>query len=108
MSHHAKRIEDPRLDEFVKTLAADHLDQPRHYVDGERYHHDVPGLIDQRQTGQHVHHLRQRRPGIVDAALVEGLVDDGARIEKAVAQTGAVAQELTDGDRTLRRLRVIN
>ena len=104
---HAERIENPRLDEFVKALAADDLDQPRHDVGGERIFPGRAGMIDQRQAGQHVHHVGQRRHGIVHAALVEGLEDGGARIEKAVAQPGAVAQELADGDRALRRLGVI-
>ena len=64
-------------------------------------------MIGQRQVSQGVDHLRQRGGGIVNLALVVGLEDQGPRIEKAIAQPRAVAHQMTNGDRTLGRVSLV-
>ncbi|MGY4193136.1 hypothetical protein ACVIM9_002477 [Bradyrhizobium sp. USDA 4520] len=74
------------------------------------YSHDEPGagMEHQRQIGQTVDHVGERRHRIEDLALVVGLEDRCARIEQAVAEAGRVAQQMANGDRPLRRFGVVD
>jgi hypothetical protein len=64
-------------------------------------------MKDQRQVGQHVHHLRQRGGGTEHFSRVVGIENQRPRIEKAVAQPRAVTHQMADGDRPDRRLGLV-
>ena len=64
-------------------------------------------MKDQRQVGQHVHHLRQRGGGINDFSLVVGVENQRARVKKTVAQPRTVTHQMANGDRPNRRLGLV-
>jgi hypothetical protein len=64
-------------------------------------------MKDQRQVGQHVHHLRKRGGGTVYFSRVVGIEDQRARVKKTVAQPRTVAHQMANGDRPDRRLGLV-
>src|SRR6516164_2766397 len=61
-------------------------------------------MKDQRQVGQHVHHLRKRGRGIDYFSLVVRTKNQRARVKKTVAQHRTVTHQMTNGDRPNSRL----
>ena len=64
-------------------------------------------MKDQRQVGQHVHHLRQRGGGINDFSLVIDVENQRARVKETVAQPRIVTHQMANGDRPDRRLGLV-
>src|SRR6266576_5194289 len=64
-------------------------------------------MKDQRQVSQYVDHLRKRGGGIDDFSLVVGIENQGARVDKTVAQPRTVTHQMANGDRPDSRLGLV-
>ena len=87
-------------------LAGDDLHDTPEHVGRNRIFPGRAGMIGQRQIGELVDHVGQRRERIEHARLVIAFEQHRAGIEDAVAEAGGVGQKLPDRDRALRRLDV--
>lgn len=103
---HTERIEDARFQEGLEGLARDDLHDAAEHVGCHRIFPGRAGMIRQRQIGELVDHISERRQRIEHARFVIAFEQHGAGIENAVAETGSVGQKLADRDRAFRRLDV--
>ena len=103
--HHAQRFEQALAQKIAKALPGPDLDQPPQDVDADAVIPARAGLKDQRQRGELVDHLLQRRIHVHDALL--GVEPVHRRLGKQpVGEARAVADQLAQRRRCLQRLGV--
>ncbi len=96
---HAERLEDPLDQDFAEGLAFDAADQKAQNIGRMAVVEALAGLIEQRQRGQ-LRHPCVGRPGMIEHVSQHALifVRDRAHGGKSVGKTGAMREEVVEGD----------
>ena len=100
---HAERIEDVLLHQFVDAAARRLFADVREHVGGNAVAQLAAGLERDRLFGETPHHFVERHAAVAADFRALVVLGDLTAGNELVRETGAMRQQILDGDRSLRR-----